>query len=93
MKKYNPWTKQVIEFKLKQYSLFWRSFKWEQPIKVVKELSRLMSLSSDSENIMEVRGIFNPFLPSVRIWSSWKQQKNFGYLFSGRPKGNIGKKS
>ena len=93
MKKYNPWTKQVIEFKLKQYSLFWRSFKWEQPIKVVKELSRLMSLSSDSENIMEVRGIFNPFLPRVRIWSSWKQQKNFGYLFSGGPKGNIGKKS
>ena len=52
-----------------------------------------MSLSSDSENIMEVRGVFNPFLPNVRIWSSWKQQKTFGFLFSGGPKGNIGKKS
>ena len=37
---------------------------------------------------------FNPFLPNVPLWSPKNHQKTKGFLmFSGRSKGNIGKKS
>ena len=44
-------------------------------------------------NLFELEGASNPFLSNVSFWSPWKYQKNFGFLiFSGRSKGNIGKK-
>ena len=53
----------------------------------------LMYLSRGSLESVNKFKVFNPFLPNVPFWSLRKYQKTFSFLtFSGRSKGNIGKK-